>query len=60
MFGVFGSEKRKVGGEGVFTLGKAAVATGLVVSSDALSWLGAFLGQKKAEAKEVTNEKVNN
>jgi len=31
-----------------------------VVSSDALSWLSAFLGQKKAEAKEVANEKLNN
>jgi hypothetical protein len=42
------------------TYGKAVVATGLVVSSDALSWLRAFLSKKKAEAKEVTNEKLNN
>jgi len=60
VFGVFGSEKKKVGGEGIVTYGKAVVATGLVVSSDALSWLSAFLSRKKAEAKEVTNEKLNN
>ncbi|PMD26434.1 CAP20-like protein [Hyaloscypha hepaticicola] len=58
--GVFGSEKKKVGGEGIVTYGKAVVATGLVVSSDALSWLSAFLSKKKAEAKEVANEKMNN
>ena len=58
MVGIFGSEKKKVGGEGVVTYGKAVVATGLVISSDALSWLSAFLSKKKAEAKEVTNEKV--
>jgi len=57
VFGVFGSEKKKVGGEGLVTLGKAAVATGLVVSSDAFGWLSGFLSRKKTEAKEVVNEK---
>lgn len=60
VFGVFGSEKKKVGGEGIVTVGKAVVATGLVVSSDALGWLSAFLSRKKAEVKEVTNEKLSN
>jgi hypothetical protein len=36
------------------------VATGLVVSSDALSWLTAFLSRKKDEAKEVNYEKSKN
>jgi len=58
--GIFGSEKKKVGGEGVVTYSKAVVATGLVVSSDALSWLSAFLSKKKAETKEVTNERLKN
>jgi len=40
------------------TKGKALVSTGLVVTSDALAWLGAFLGEKKEQAKEVTNEKM--
>jgi hypothetical protein len=58
--GIFGSEKKKVGSEGVVTYGKAVVATGPIVSSDALSWLSAFLSKKKAEAKEVTNERLKN
>jgi len=60
VFSVFGSEKKKVGGEGIVTYGKAVVATGLVVSSDALGWLSAFLSRKKAEAKEVVSEKGTN
>lgn len=60
VFGIFGSEKKKVGGEGLVTVAKATVATGLVVSSDALNWLGAFLSKKKEHAKEVTNEKMGN
>ena len=42
------------------TYGKAVVATGLVVSSDGLSWLSAFLSKKKAETKDVTNERLKN
>jgi len=56
----YSSEYKKVGGDGIITLGKAAVTTTLIVSSDALSWLSNFLSAKKAEAKEVVNEKVNN
>ena len=60
VLGVFGSEKKKVGGEGIVTYGKAAIATGLVGSGDAFSWLSRFLSKKKEESKEVVNEKVNN
>jgi hypothetical protein len=60
VFGIFGSEKKKVGGEGIVTVAKATVATGLVVASDSLSWISAFLSKKKAEAKEVTHDKLNN
>lgn len=55
--GVFGSEKKKVGGEGVVNLGKAVVSTGLIVSGDAVHWLSEFLSKKKVEAKEVVQEK---
>merc|ERR1711939_396381 len=55
-----GSECKKVGGEGIVTWGKAAIATGLVVGGDAYGWLSGFLAGKKAEAKEVSNEKLNN
>jgi len=60
VFKTYNSEVKKVGGDGIVTLGKAAVTTTLIVSSDALSWLGKFLSAKKAETKEVVNEKVNN
>jgi len=56
----YNSECKKVGGEGIVTKGKAAVTTTLIVSSDALSWLSNFLSAKKEQAKEVTNEKLNN
>lgn len=56
----YNSECKKVGGDGIVTLGKAAVTTTLIVSSDALSWLSQFLAAKKAETKEVVNEKLNN
>jgi len=55
----YGSEKKKVGGEGLVTAGKAAVTTTLIVGSDALSWLSNYLSSKKTEAKEVANEKLN-
>jgi hypothetical protein len=54
----YNSEYKKVGGEGLVTVGKAAVTTSLIVSSDALSWLSQFLSAKKAETKEVVSEKV--
>ena len=54
----YNSEFKKVGGEGLVTMGKAAVTTTLIVSSEALSWLSNYLGAKKEQAKEVTNEKM--
>jgi hypothetical protein len=54
------SEVKKVGGEGIVTMGKAAVTTTLIVSSDALSWLSNVLGKKKDQAKEVAADKMNN
>jgi len=60
VYGVYGSEVKKVGGDGIVTWGKAAIATGLVVGGDAYGWLSGFLAGKKAEAKEVSNEKLNN
>lgn len=60
VFGVYNGEVKKLGGEGVVTYGKAAVAAGLIVGSDAISWLSSFLAQKKEQAKEVSNEKTGN
>jgi len=54
-------EVTKVGKNGgLVSYGKAILVTGLVVSSDALSWLGGFLGKKKEQVKDVTNEKMAN
>jgi len=52
-------EVKKTESEGLVGYGKAAVSTGLIVGSDTLGWLSSFLSQKKAEAKEVGNEKLN-
>lgn len=60
VFKTFYTEKKNVGAEGVVGYGKAFLATGLIVSSDALSWLGGFLSKKTTEVKEVAKEKTNN
>jgi len=56
----YNSEVKKVGGEGVVTLGKAAVTTTLIISSDALTWLSNFLSAKKEQTKSAVNDKLNN
>ncbi|KAI9807146.1 MAG: hypothetical protein M1825_005864 [Sarcosagium campestre] len=60
VFKTYGSEYKKVGGEGIVTSGKAVITTGLVVTSDTLGWLSSFLGAKKDQAKQTLNEKTNN
>jgi hypothetical protein len=57
VFKTYSSECKKVGGEGVVTMGKAAVTTTLIVTSDALTWLSGFLAAKKEQAKQVASEK---
>jgi len=56
----YNGEVKKTQDQGLVGYGKAVVATGLIVSSDALHWLGNFLSQKKKQTKEVANEKLNN
>lgn len=63
VYGVYNGEVKKVNGEegkktGVFVYGKAALATGLIVGNEVFGYLATFLQQKKTEAKEVTNEKI--
>lgn len=60
VFGTYKGEVKKVGGEGLVTYGKAAVATGLIVGGDTYNYLISFLSKKKAEAKEVAKEKSGN
>jgi len=59
VFQTYNGEVKKVGGEGLVTYGKAAVATGLIVGSDAYTYVVSFLSAKKAEAKETTKEKTS-
>ncbi|KAG9242566.1 hypothetical protein BJ878DRAFT_481903 [Calycina marina] len=53
-------EAKKTEKEGVVGWGKAAISTGIIVGADSLAWIAGFLSSKKAEAKEVTNEKLGN
>ena len=48
----YGSEYKKCGGDGYVAGGKAVVTTGLVVTSDVITWVGGFLkaGKGRAEA----------
>ena len=53
----YGSEYKKCGGDGYVAGTKAVVTTGLVVTSDTLSWLSNFLGQKKNEGSDYASQK---
>lgn len=55
VFDIYSSEYKKVGGDGLVTSGKAFVSTGLVVTSEALAWIGDFLRAGKVRAKETGN-----
>lgn len=67
VFKTYDHEYKKCGGNGVVAGGKAMITTGLVASSDALSYLSQLFAAKKEEAKgsfeqakDVINEKANN
>lgn len=60
VFSTYNTEVKKAGDNGVMAYGKAALSTSLLVGSDLVDWLGSYFGQKKQEAKEVTNEKLSN
>lgn len=53
----YSSEYKKCGGDGYVAGSKAMVTTGLVVTSDTLSWLSSFLGQKKEEGTDYAAKK---
>lgn len=56
VFSTYSGEYEKCGGDGYISGGKAVITTGLVVTSDSLSWLGSFLTKKKEQTKEVAKE----
>ncbi|KAH9996987.1 hypothetical protein F4779DRAFT_181175 [Xylariaceae sp. FL0662B] len=53
VLGIYNSEYKKVGGDGLVTQSKALVSTGLVVTSEALTWIGDLLRVGKVHAKEA-------
>ena len=57
IFDTYGSEYKKCGGDGYGAGGKAMITTTLVVTSDALSWLSQFVGQKKEEGSDYAAKK---
>lgn len=59
VLGTFNSEVKKVGGDGLVAYGKAAITTGLIVSSDVFAWAASLAQKKKAEAKEAVKEKTD-
>ncbi|KAH9907734.1 hypothetical protein F4778DRAFT_777114 [Xylariomycetidae sp. FL2044] len=56
VFEVYNSELKKVGGDNAVAYGKALVSTGLVVTSETLTWVGDLLRAGKVQAKETSNE----
>lgn len=59
VFETFGSEYKKCGGDGMVAGGKAAISTSLILSQESLAYISSFLQNKKAQAKEVINDKTN-
>lgn len=53
---IYNAEYKNIGGEGLVTYGKAAITTGLIVSHEALNWLGEYLRAGKTKAKEVASD----
>lgn len=60
VFNTYSGEYEKCGGDGLISGGKAIITTGLVVTSDSLSFLSSFLAQKKEQTKKVTKENTGN
>ncbi|KAI0485560.1 hypothetical protein F4859DRAFT_387620 [Xylaria cf. heliscus] len=56
VFDIYNSEYKKVGGEGLVTSGKALISAGLVVTSEALTWVGEAFRAGKVQAKESAND----
>ncbi|KAH7040001.1 uncharacterized protein B0I36DRAFT_357362 [Microdochium trichocladiopsis] len=52
---VYSSELKKIGGEGVVVNGKALVSTGLVITTETLTWIGDLLRAGQAKSKEAGN-----
>jgi len=58
LFDTYSSEYKKCGGDGYVAGGKAVISTSLVITSESLAWISAFLGAKKEQAKDMYKEKT--
>lgn len=56
VYGTWGQEYKKCGGDGVVAGGKAVITTSLVVTSETLTWISEFLSKKKGEAENVVKK----
>ncbi|KAJ5172194.1 hypothetical protein N7492_004787 [Penicillium capsulatum] len=59
LFDIYGSEYKKLGGDGFVTSGKAVITTGLVLSSESLNWATTWFYAAKEDVKGVVKEKTN-
>ncbi|MCJ1446412.1 MAG: hypothetical protein MMC23_006917 [Stictis urceolatum] len=63
IFGTWGSEYKKCGGNGVVAGGKAIITTGLVITSESLNWFSMWLSKKQeqgeVQVKEIKEKVLN-
>jgi len=55
----YSEEYKKCGGDGYVAGTKALITSQLVITSDVLSWISAFVNGKKEEAKPYLSEKID-
>lgn len=60
VLGVYTAECKRLGGENLVTYSKALVGTVVAIGGETIGWVGNLLGTKRAEIKELVNEKANN
>ena len=58
IFGTYGDEYKKCGGDGYVAGGKAVITSGLIITSDILGWVSSFLKAKKDDTKDFVQEKA--
>ncbi|PYH88528.1 hypothetical protein BO71DRAFT_403769 [Aspergillus ellipticus CBS 707.79] len=56
----YGAEYKSCGGDGVVAGAKAFLATGLLISQESMEYITSLLRKKKAQVKEVINDKTDN
>lgn len=59
VFGIYGAEYKKCGGDGLVASGKAVLTTSLVLSQESLALVRAWLQSAQEDVKEKVGEKAN-